>query len=74
MQLNQSNWLPHLRNLPEDVNGYKTCTYLMALEGWRRGLKLTFHIERGVAIPPSVRFSLVMGNENIFSQYLEEIK
>lgn len=66
MQLNQSNWLPHLRNLPEDVNGYKTCTYLMALEGWRRGLKLTFHIEPGVAVPPSVRFSLSNGEREHF--------
>lgn len=66
MQLDQSNWLPHLKNLPKDVNGYKTCTYLMALEGWRRGLKLKFHIQPGVAIPPSVRFSLSNGEREHF--------
>lgn len=61
MKVDQKNWLPHLKNIPEDIRGYKTCTYLMALEGWRRGLELKFHIKRGVTIPPSIRYSLSDG-------------
>src|SRR5690625_1282623 len=63
MKIDQENWLPHLKQLPSDIKGYKTCTYLTALEGWRRGLKLKFHISRGSAIPPSIRFSLSDGEK-----------
>src|SRR5699024_9984029 len=66
MKIDESNWLPHLENLPQDIKGYKSCTYLMALEGWRRGLKLKFHLRRGVAIPPSIRYSLSDGNKEHF--------
>lgn len=61
MHIDKKNWLEHLNGLPEDIRGYKTCTYLVALEGWRRGLELKFHIRKGIAIPPSVRFSLSNG-------------
>lgn len=26
-----------------DIHGFKLCTYLVALEGWRRGLSLKFY-------------------------------
>ncbi|GAB3058651.1 acylphosphatase [Virgibacillus ainsalahensis] len=36
-----------MSNLPKDVvadiSGFKLCSYLVALEGWRRGLKLTWY-------------------------------
>lgn len=63
MEIDTNNWLNHLRNLPKDIDGYKTCTYLMALEGWRRGLTLKFRIRSGVAIPPSVQYSLSNGKK-----------
>lgn len=64
MIIDENNWLPHLKYLPKDIKGYKTCTYLMALEGWRRGLTLKFRIRpRGRAIPPSIRFTLSNGEK-----------
>lgn len=36
-------WLPHLENsLTDGVKGYSVSLYSIALEGWRRGLELTF--------------------------------
>lgn len=68
MKIDKTNWLPHLKDLPSDIRGYKTCTYLMALEGWRRGLTLKFIIRPGRAIPPSIRFSLSNGErEHLFT-------
>ncbi len=55
-------FLSHLVNLPKDISGYKTCTYLMALEGWRRGLHLKFRFRNGIAIPPSIQ--VVLSNES----------
>lgn len=63
MDINKDNWLDHLKDLPSDISGYKTCTYLMALEGWRRGLTLKFRIRTGVAIPPSIQYSLSDGKK-----------
>lgn len=38
------NWLPHIYNaLTKDTFGYTVTPYSIALEGWRRGLELTFH-------------------------------
>lgn len=40
---NQANWLPHLVNaVPIKGFGKKLSMYTIALEGWRRGLKLKF--------------------------------
>lgn len=66
MEINPENWLEHLRDLPSDIQDYKTCTYLVALEGWRRGLKLTFHIRPSIAIGPSAQFSLSNGERTHF--------
>ncbi len=63
MDIKKENWLEHLDHLPSDITGYKTCTYLMALEGWRRGLTLKFRIRTGKAIPPSVQYSLSDGKK-----------
>ncbi|UTR11804.1 acylphosphatase [Evansella sp. LMS18] len=39
-----SNWLPHLqKDVLKGVRGYKLCAYLVALEGWRRGLTLNWY-------------------------------
>ncbi|WP_139368226.1 acylphosphatase [Evansella clarkii] len=41
---NISVWLPHLnREVVKGVRGFKLCAYLIALEGWRRGLTLTWY-------------------------------
>ncbi|WP_029267424.1 ATP-binding protein [Virgibacillus alimentarius] len=47
------NILPHLENsIPEGVVNHHTSYYTVALEGWRRGLKLTFHnSKRGGRVP-----------------------
>lgn len=37
------NWLSHLEtSIPEEARGYTVSMYSIALEGWRRGLKLKF--------------------------------
>ena len=37
------NWLPHLENMvPQKASGNNLSMYSIALEGWRRGLKLKF--------------------------------
>lgn len=66
MKIDPNNWLSHLKHLPEDISNYKTCTYLIALEGWRRGLKLKFHMKPSTAIGPSARFSLSDGKKQHF--------
>src|SRR5690625_3028570 len=39
-------WLPHLApEKIEEVSGYQLDAYLMALEGWRRGLTLRWHVK-----------------------------
>lgn len=41
--MKKNEWLPHLTNsIPNDARGYAVSTYSIALEGWRRGLKLKF--------------------------------
>lgn len=36
-------WLPHLKNsIPKEAYGHSISMYCVALEGWRRGLNLTF--------------------------------
>jgi D-alanine-D-alanine ligase-like ATP-grasp enzyme/acylphosphatase len=44
MMTSSKKWLPHLEDsIPHEAYGYKLCTYTNALEGWRRGLELTFY-------------------------------
>jgi|SRR5690625_97464 len=39
----KAGWLPHLKySIPKEVFGYSTSMYSIALEGWRRGLTLSF--------------------------------
>lgn len=41
---NSQNWLSHLsENVVKGVRGYNLCAYLVALEGWRRGLSLKWY-------------------------------
>lgn len=53
--MNENKWLPHLS--PEKLKGVQRylCAYLVALEGWRRGLTLTWSSEkvkkRGIHAP-----------------------
>lgn len=36
--------LPYLsQEVVEDITGFKLCSYLVALEGWRRGLELKWY-------------------------------
>jgi len=40
---NKNNWLKHInREMTLQAKGLDLCPYLIALEGWRRGLKLTW--------------------------------
>lgn len=61
MEINKENWLSNLNNLPDDIKGYKTCTYFTALEGWRRGLELKFQIQHGQAISQGITYTLSDG-------------
>lgn len=37
-------WLPHLENsIPSEAYDFKCCKFLIALEGWRRGLTLKYY-------------------------------
>lgn len=43
MMTNERIWLEHLENsIPDEAKGYSISMYTVALEGWRRGLKLKF--------------------------------
>ena len=40
---NERVWLEHLKDsIPDEGKGYSVSMYTVALEGWRRGLKLKF--------------------------------
>lgn len=55
------NWLPHLKDsIPQFVFGDRIDTYVMALEGWRRGLELKFSI---VGAQKRVSFTLSDGEK-----------
>ncbi|WP_271400388.1 hypothetical protein [Salinicoccus roseus] len=59
--MNAQNQLPHLKDaLPKDVYNYQLSFYTVALEGWRRGLKLKYYnSKRGGRIPStSITYSL----------------
>src|SRR5699024_2952173 len=62
LTLYKDEWLPHLKNsIPPEAKLNQTSLYTIALEGWRRGLSLSFynHIEGDKR---SIRYSL--SNEN----------
>jgi len=43
----RDEWLPHLqRSIPPEARRNRISLYTIALEGWRRGLTLTFHMNR----------------------------
>ncbi|MHC0552924.1 hypothetical protein [Salinicoccus sp. CNSTN-B1] len=45
MEMNR-NWLPHLSaEIVAEVEGIFLDAYVVALEGWRRGLKLRWHVK-----------------------------
>lgn len=44
MKLYPKQWLPHLKDcIPHEARRNRTSLYTIALEGWRRGLKLEFY-------------------------------
>ena len=44
LTLQNENWLPHLTNeMMIGARNNNLCSYVIALEGWRRGLTLTFY-------------------------------
>src|SRR5690625_2974820 len=46
MEENTTEWLPHLsEEVVSDAHGNLLDAYVMALEGWRRGLKLRWHVK-----------------------------
>lgn len=46
MGVENNHWLPHLdREVVSEVKGNYLDAYLVALEGWRRGLTLKWHVE-----------------------------
>ncbi|MFC3039736.1 acylphosphatase [Virgibacillus xinjiangensis] len=59
MEENQENWLPHLINaVPTTGYGKKLSMYTIALEGWRRGLKLKFYTIDNPENKLKIRYSL----------------
>lgn len=61
------NYIPHIINsLPEDVMTYQLSHYPVALEGWRRGLRLKYYSRvRGKGSPMSMTYSLSDGEKEI---------
>ncbi|SFB27436.1 D-alanine-D-alanine ligase [Lentibacillus halodurans] len=59
MEINDVNWLPHLKNaVPITGFGKKLSMYTIALEGWRRGLKLKFYTIDNPENKLKIRYSL----------------
>ncbi len=64
--MDMENRLPHLKDaLPKDVYNYQLSFYTVALEGWRRGLKLKYYnSKRGGRVPStSITYSLSDDND-----------
>lgn len=61
------NYIPHIANsLPKDVMTYQLSHYPVALEGWRRGLKLKYYSRaRGKGSPMSMTYSLSDGKKEV---------
>lgn len=48
----RKKWLPHLtEKVVADAKGYNLDSYVIALEGWRRGLTLTWHAKESKEFP-----------------------
>ena len=46
MEENRAEWLSHLSNeIVSDAHGNLLDAYVVALEGWRRGLTLRWHVK-----------------------------
>ena len=44
MKKDEVQLFPHLNHdVVKDISGFKLCSYLVALEGWRRGLELKWY-------------------------------
>jgi len=60
--LENNNWLPHLKNeMMIGARNNNLCSYLIALEGWRRGLTLKFYsrkVKKAGLHVPGCLFSL----------------
>src|SRR5690625_1042828 len=63
MTVKNYKWLSHLEeSLPKNVHGYRTTMYAIALEGWRRGLTITFkNFNRNLS---NTTFELINGRKN----------
>lgn len=46
LYVNQKKWLPHIAPEIAIENRFHICAYLVALEGWRRGLALTWYSQK----------------------------
>lgn len=64
----KKTWLSHLNDsVPLAAQGSGTCMYIMALEGWRRGLELKFMIKDRKNLLSAVSYSLSDGKrEHVF--------
>lgn len=52
MEQHNQNWLPHLSNeVVADARGWNLDAYVIALEGWRRGLTLKWHTKDSEKFP-----------------------
>lgn len=65
--MKEAKWLPNLTyEMVNDARGNNLCSYMIALEGWRRGLKLTWYSQKvkkkGVHAPGRL-FSLSSGDQ-----------
>ncbi|QQK74188.1 ATP-grasp domain-containing protein [Salicibibacter cibarius] len=59
-----ANWLPHLKNaIPIESCKNKVSMYTIALEGWRRGLTLTFYTELDQNRTRQIRYSFANGEK-----------
>src|SRR5690625_4077758 len=61
MKSYKKDWLPHLNYLPIEAKLNRTSLYTIALEGWRRGLKLKFHNSYNEDNQRQLRYSLESG-------------
>ena len=60
----KESWLPHLKNaVPKSAYGFATCMYIMSLEGWRRGLELTYKIKRKKSLFSGLSYTLSDGKK-----------
>src|SRR5699024_5432411 len=60
----KESWLPHLKNaVPKSAYGFATCMYIMSLEGWRRGLELTYKIKRKSGLFSGLSYTLSDGTK-----------